>query len=126
MNTAMKRVHENRCKHDDAFYYNWSLHIDEPFQHEFDPTHENMASLNLHKDQSPASLAANLRRAFSGVVAGNIKPNGIKAIKEHGVYKLNGDPVMMKSLDKLLTSFADQQRMKLSGKYIPCYDVITQ
>ena len=126
MNTAMKRVHENRCKHDDAFYYNWSLHIDEPFQHEFDPTHENMASLNLHKDQSPASLAANLRRAFSGVVAGNIKPNGIKAIKEHGVYKLNGDPVMMKSLDKLLSSFADQQRMKLSGKYIPCYEVITQ
>jgi len=126
MNSAMQKVHRNRRKLDDAFFYNWSLHIDEPFQHAFDPTHENMASLNLNKNQSDASLAANLRRAFSGIVAGNIKPNGIDAIKKHGVYKLDGDPEIMKSLDKLLTSFADQQRMKLSGKYIPCYELVTK
>jgi len=126
MQRAMKRVHKNRRELDDAFFYNWSLHIDKPFQHAFNPTHENMAALNLHKNQPAASLAADLRRAFSGIVAGNIKPNGIKAIQRHGVYKLNGDPEIMKSLDKLLTSFAEQQRMKLSGEYIPCYDVITE
>jgi len=125
MHSSMEKVHKNRRALEDAFFYNWSLYIDEPFQHAFDPTHENMASLNLHKDQTSASLAANLRRAFSGIVAGNIKPNGIDAIKKHGVYKLNGDPEMMKSLDKLLNSFAKQQRMKLSGEYIPCYEVIT-
>ena len=126
MQKAMKRVHKNRRELDDAFFYNWSLHIDEPFQYAFDPTHENMAALNLNKNQSAASLAADLRRAFSGIVAGNIKPNGIEAIRKHGVYKLHGDPDMMKSLDKLLTSFAEQKRMKLSGEYIPCYDVITE
>lgn len=126
MHGAMKKVHRNRRQLDDAFFYNWSLHIDEPFQHAFDPTHENMASLNLHKDQSPASLAADLRRAFSGIVAGNIKPNGIDAIRKHGVYKLNGDPAIMQSLDKLLNSFAAHKRMKLSGEYIPCYEVITK
>jgi len=126
MQNSMNKVLRNRRELDDAFFYNWSLYIDEPFQHAFDPTHENMASLNLNKGQPDANLAANLRRAFSGIVAGNIKPNGIQAIKDHGVYKLDGDPQIMKSLDKLLSSFADQRRMKLSGEYIPCYELITK
>jgi len=71
---SMKKVYKNRRKLDDAFFYNWSLTIEEPFQYAFEPTHENMASLNLQKGQDAASLAANLRRAFSGIVAGNIKP----------------------------------------------------
>lgn len=125
MSKAMKKVYKNRRKLDDAFYYNWSLHIDQDFQYAFDPTHENMANLDLQKDQPVASLAANLRRAFSGIVAGNVKPNGIQAIKEHGVYTLNGEPEMMQSLDKLLASFVEQNRMKLSGDYTPCYRLLT-
>ncbi len=39
----------------------------------FEPTHENMANLELHKDQPIHLLAANLRRPFSGIVAGNVK-----------------------------------------------------
>jgi len=122
---AMKKVYKNRRELDDAFYYNWSLHIDQDFQTAFDPTHENMAKLNLQKGQSVASLAANLRRAFSGIVAGNVKPNGIQAIKENGVYTLNGDAEIMRSLDRLLASFVEQNRMKLSGEYTPCYQLLT-
>lgn len=122
---SMNKVYKNRRKLDDAFFYNWSLYIDEPFQHAFDPTHENMAALNLHKNQSAAKLAADLRRAFSGIVAGNIKPNGIEAIKKHGVYTLHGAPEITDSLDKLLSSFVEQKRMKLSGEYTPCYQVIS-
>jgi len=122
---AMRKVYKNRRKLDDAFYYNWLLHIDQDFQTAFDPTHENMANLNLQKDQPVAELAANLRRAFSGIVAGNVKPNGIQAIEENGVYTLNGDAEMMRSLDRLLTSFVEQRRMKLSGDYTPCYRLIS-
>jgi len=125
MNASMKKVHKNRRKLDDAFFYNWSLHIDEPFQNSFEPTHENMAKLNISNNQSIASLAADLRRAFSGIVAGNIKPDGIAAIKQHGCYKINGDKDIMKALDNLLSSFVEQNRMKLSGNYVPCYELIT-
>ena len=40
-----------------------------------------MAALELRRDQPPHELAANLRRAFSGIVAGNVKEQGIAAIE---------------------------------------------
>jgi predicted Rossmann-fold nucleotide-binding protein len=118
---SMKKVYKNRRALDDAFFYNWSLAIDADFQRSFDPSHENMAALNLSRDQDVAAFAANLRRAFSGIVAGNIKPNGIEAIEKHGPFRLTGDPQVMQALDRLLSSFVEQKRMKLSGEYEPCY-----
>ncbi len=109
----------------DSYHFNWSLVIESEFQQPFEPDHENMASLNLHYDQGIASLAANLRRAFSGIVAGNVKASGIKAIREHGPFEISGDGKMMALMDTLLKSFVKQQRMKLPGsKYVPCYTVI--
>ncbi|MDB4511994.1 nucleotide 5'-monophosphate nucleosidase PpnN [Arenicella sp.] len=125
MHKAMKQITKNRQKLDDAYYYNWSLVIDENFQQSFAPTHDNMAQLNLSKDQPVAEFASDLRRAFSGIVAGNIKPLGINAIKQHGPYKLNGDTDVMQALDKLLASFVQQKRMKISGDYVPCYELST-
>lgn len=124
MNSSMRTVLKNRKDLDDAYFYNWSLHIESNFQQAFMPTHTNMAGLRLHRDQSSAELAANLRRAFSGIVAGNIKPDGIQAIKDHGVYTLHGEPDIMRSLDRLLESFVQQKRMKLSGQYTPCYKIV--
>ena len=46
----------------------------------FDPTHENMANLKLSPDQPVEVLAADLRRAFSGIVAGNVKEVGIRPL----------------------------------------------
>ncbi|MFT5636967.1 MAG: putative Rossmann-fold nucleotide-binding protein [Cognaticolwellia sp.] len=109
----------------DSYHFNWSLVIEPEFQQPFEPDHKNMASLNLHYDQSIASLAANLRRAFSGIVAGNVKASGIKAIRENGPFEISGDSKMMALMDTLLNSFVKQQRMKLPGsKYVPCYTVI--
>lgn len=121
MGHSMHDVYKNRRESHDAFYYNWSLEIDEEFQNRFEPTHENMAALNLRKDQPIEKLAADLRRAFSGIVAGNIKPSGIAAIRQHGCFELNGDPQIMQALDELLENFAADGRMKLSGQYQPCY-----
>ncbi len=123
MNKAMRKVYKNRRKLDDAFFYNWSLKIDTNFQYAFDPTHENMAALDLSKGRPAAELAADLRRAFSGIVAGNVKPQGIKAINEHGPFKLKGDAEIMAELDATLESFVKQKRMKLSGEYTPCYEL---
>ncbi|WP_270959230.1 pyrimidine/purine nucleotide monophosphate nucleosidase domain-containing protein, partial [Klebsiella pneumoniae] len=41
-------------------------------------------------------------RAFSGIVAGNVKEVGIQAIEQYGPYKLHGDPEMMRRMDDLL------------------------
>jgi len=111
----------------DAYHFNWSLVIEPDFQHPFEPTHENMAELVLSQSLETATLAANLRRVFSGIVAGNVKSNGIKAIRKHGPFKISGEENIMSLMDKLLKSFVDQQRMKLPGsKYIPCYQIVEE
>ncbi len=72
-------------------------------------------------------LAANLRRAFSGIVAGNVKDEGIRAIEEHGLFEIHGDPELMEDMDNLLASFVEQSRMKLPGAvYSPCYRISRQ
>ena len=84
-----------------------------------------MSELNISYDLTTAELAANLRRVFSGIVAGNVKSGGIKSIREFGPFQLSGDKKIMNLMDKLLASFVSQQRMKLPGsEYIPCYNVI--
>ncbi len=126
MEAGLKKVREFRIKTGDAFYFNWLLHIDLAFQQPFAPTHENMSTLELHKNQPVHLLAANLRRAFSGIVAGNVKDEGIRVIEKYGHFEIKGDVGIMKSLDVLLASFVDQHRMKLPGKkYTPCYKVVT-
>ncbi|MDL2353674.1 MAG: nucleotide 5'-monophosphate nucleosidase PpnN [Pseudomonadota bacterium] len=125
MQLAIKEVREFRKSRSDAYYFNWLLKIDEEFQRPFKPTHENMRGLSLHKNQETHLLAANLRRAFSGVVAGNVKDEGIRAIEKFGHFEIHGDAAIMGPMDALLSSFVAQSRMKLPGKtYVPCYRVI--
>ncbi|GLS25394.1 nucleotide 5'-monophosphate nucleosidase PpnN [Marinibactrum halimedae] len=122
MAEGISEVKQFRVERADAFHFNWALTIDEEFQYPFEPTHENMASLALHEDMPKHILAANLRRAFSGIVAGNVKDQGVRLIEQFGPYEINGDPAIMEPLDKLLRSFVKQQRMKLPGtEYVPCY-----
>ena len=125
MQLGIKQVREFRKSRSDAYYFNWLLRIDEEFQKPFKPTHENMRNLRLHKNQEKHLLAANLRRAFSGVVAGNVKDEGIRAIEKFGHFEIHGDAAIMGPMDALLSSFVAQSRMKLPGKaYTPCYKVI--
>ncbi|MBV8667392.1 MAG: LOG family protein [Burkholderiaceae bacterium] len=125
MAAGLKRVREFRKAHGDAYYFNWLLKIDQEFQRPFIPTHENMRALRLHAGQETHQLAANLRRAFSGVVAGNVKDQGIRAIEQYGPFEICGEAALMQEMDALLTSFVAQHRMKLPGKkYIPCYRIV--
>jgi predicted Rossmann-fold nucleotide-binding protein len=125
MDQGTQQVKDYRKQHSDAFYFNWMLKIPEAFQQPFHPTHENMAALELKSTTPTHELAANLRKAFSGIVSGNVKESGIKAIEEHGPYEINGDQSIMQPLDELLAAFVKQKRMKLPGtEYEPCYRLV--
>jgi pyrimidine/purine-5'-nucleotide nucleosidase len=126
MKQGLTSVRQARIKEGDAFFFNWSLKLPFAFQQPFAATHEQMAALELHRNRPAHELAADLRRAFSGIVAGNVKENGIRAIEEFGPYRLSGEPEIMAALDSLLHAFVEQHRMKLPGAnpYKPCYELV--
>lgn len=126
MQAGIKQVREFRKSQKDAYYFNWSLTINPDFQQPFIPSHKNMASLKLSKSMSCHKLAANLRKVFSGIVAGNVKDEGIRSIEENGLFEISGDPEIMNPVDQLLSSFVEQHRMKLEGTdYQPCYKIVS-
>jgi len=124
MQQGMSRVREYRIAQQDAFFFNWSLTVPVDFQQPFVPNHATMAALDLHREQPAHLLAANLRRAFSGIVAGNVKEEGLREIERHGPFEIHGDVEIMQSLDALLRAFVVQSRMKIAGDYKPCYRVL--
>ncbi len=126
MRSGMQQVREYRKTTNDAFYFNWQINIDESFQLPFVPTHENMLNLRLYRDMLPHELAAGMRKAFSGIVAGNVKPAGLALVQMYGLYEIRGEKALMEALDVILESFVKQQRMKIPGgrSYEPCYRII--
>ncbi len=122
---GMDAVREFRRRHNDSYNFNWLLSVDLELQRHFEVTHESMRALELKRAQPPHLLAANLRRAFSGVVTGNVKESGIHAIERYGPFELAGDPAVMRLLDDLLGAFVAQRRMRLPGAaYRPCYRLV--
>lgn len=122
MVAGLETVRNFRREHADAYYFNWILNIDHHFQQPFDPSHDNVAALNITRDQPLHLLAADLRRAFSAIVAGNVKADGIQRIEQNGPFEIRGETEIMQPLDALLHSFVADQRMKVPGKaYTPCY-----
>ena len=117
-------VRDFRRARSDAYNFNWLLNIQPDFQKPFEPTHEAMAKLELNRGLPTHVLAANLRRAFSGIVAGNVKEQGVRAIEAHGPFELHGDREIMTLMDELLAAFVAQRRMKISGEYKPCYRLV--
>jgi hypothetical protein len=126
MKEKMAEVQTFRRQVQDAYYFNWVLKVADDFQKPFRPTHDNMRQLELHRQQAPHDLAANLRKAFSGIVDGNVKEHGIRAVAEKGPYEIHGEKDVIGPLDALLRSFVAQKRMKIpTQEYIPCYRIVT-
>jgi hypothetical protein len=122
---GIEAVREFRRQRSDSYSFNWLLSIQPEFQRPFEVTHESMRGLALDRAQPVHQLAANLRRAFSGIVTGNVKEHGIQAIERQGPYELAGDPGTMRLLDELLAAFVAQRRMKLPGaEYRPVYRLV--
>ncbi|HET6435221.1 MAG TPA: pyrimidine/purine nucleotide monophosphate nucleosidase domain-containing protein, partial [Xanthomonadaceae bacterium] len=125
MAEGIEKVREYRLAQQDSFFFNWSLDVPLSFQTPFVPTHEAMAALDLHHGRRPQDLAADLRRAFSGIVAGNVKEEGVRRVEQYGPYRIHGDPDIARALDALLRAFIAQRRMKIAGEYKPCYEVVS-
>ncbi|MEE4277010.1 MAG: nucleotide 5'-monophosphate nucleosidase PpnN [Halieaceae bacterium] len=124
MKTSVKALKRQRIAESESFSYAWKLHIPEELQQPFLPTHENMAGLSLHRDLPRHRLIADLRRAFSGIVAGNVKDFGVSAVEEHGPYQLHGDPSIIEGLSELLSNFVRDGRMKIDpSSYRPCFQL---
>lgn len=122
---GLESVRDFRRAKSDSYGFNWLLRVDHDFQKPFEVTHESMRALRLKRDQPVHELAADLRRAFSGIVTGNVKEHGIQMIERHGPFELVGDRDIMRMLDELLAAFVAQQRMKLPGSaYRPCYRIV--
>lgn len=124
MHRGLDAVRRRRRRVSDAYNFNWLLRIQRPFQVPFEVSHESMASLVLSRDLPIHELAANLRRAFSGIVAGNVKEQGLQMVETGGPFEIRGDASIGPSLDALLQSMVSQRRMKLLGEYKPCYRIV--
>ncbi|MCH9671623.1 MAG: nucleotide 5'-monophosphate nucleosidase PpnN [Gammaproteobacteria bacterium] len=116
-----KAMQGARYEANDAPAFNWRLHIDAAFQRPFVPTHESMAALELCENVPMHILARDLRHAFSGIVAGNIKEQGIRTVREHGPFELHGDSAITRPLRQMLEAFIAQGRMNLESNYVPCF-----
>ena len=80
--------------------------------------------VNTILNPSVISCTESSRRADSGIVAGNVKESGIRAVARHGPFDIHADPAIAVALDTLLQSFIRDQRMRLPGTiYEPCYRV---
>lgn len=124
MKKGLSKVSETRRKSRDAYYYNWMLTVPDAMKFPFEVNHESMASLDLWKHTPPGDLAVNLRRVFSGIVAGNVKDHGVRLVREKGPFVLKGDKEIMSAIDALLREFVEAGRMKLIREsYNPCYTI---
>jgi len=120
--SGLEDVLEFRKEHGDAYYFNWRLKITDQFQRPFVANHESMRQLTIDEDLEPHELAANLRRAFSGIVSGNVREDTAELIERDGPFEIDGSRRIMGLLDELLAGFVAQHRMKISrDRYDPCY-----
>ena len=124
MKKCLKKMRRQRVQAQESFSFNWGLTIPQDMQWPFEPSHDNMSALALHREQPVHQLVSELRKAFSGLVAGNVKEAGVRAVAEHGPYQLRGDPELVASLGTLLENFAAQGRMKIEpDSYRPCFEL---
>jgi len=125
MARRVEHVFERRREVNDAYAFNWRLAIGEGLQQPFHVSHESMAAIALNGDQPPHERAVSLRRVFTGIVAGNVKEEGIRAVEQHGPFEIRGERRLMDALSALLEAFVADGRMRLPGRaYHPCYRIV--
>jgi len=123
INKGLLSVKSFRESIGDSYYFNRGLRVPIELQEHFVPSHELMAKLEVGREKQTWLFASNLRRVFSAIVWGNVKPEGIQAVEDDGPIPIGGEPEVMEELDKLLKAFIDAGRMRLSGEYRPCFKI---
>ncbi len=121
INKGLLEVKFFRDSVQDSYYFNTRLHIPWLFQEHFAASHESVEQIKLKKDMEPHLLAGMLRRIFSAIVTGNVRPEGLKAIAEKGPYVIHGDRVIIDNLKEVLADISAQKRMSLKPDHMPKY-----
>ncbi len=121
---SREKVKNYRLGTNDAYYFNWTMHIPSTLLSPFVPTHKSMLALELDKNQQPQKLACELRRLFSGIVAGNVKPEIRRSIDSKGPFEIKADSQLVAAIDQLLNHLVNEKRMKIGGDYRLCYKII--
>lgn len=123
LNKGLLEVKASRESLANAYYFNRSLHIPPVFQEGFIPSHQAGANLEITRSQETFEFAASLRRFFSCVVWGNVKPEGVLAVEQHGPFPVIGDETILQAVDDLVCAFGREGRMRLVGEYVPVYTI---
>jgi predicted Rossmann-fold nucleotide-binding protein len=121
VNKGLLAVKIHRDKRRESYYFNTGLHVPFLLQEPFVADHRTVARTVLKSGQTPWERGALLRRIFSAVVSGNVRPEGIRAVEAEGPFRLRGDRPLISAVDGLLTELAAQGRMSKSGAYRPSY-----
>ena len=121
LNKGLLEVKASRESLANAYYFNRSLHIPPVFQEGFTPSHQAGAMLHVERSEDVSAFAAALRRFFSCVVWGNVKPDGVAAVEALGPFPVSGDSEVLRAVDELIRAFGKQGRMRLVGEYTPVY-----
>jgi predicted Rossmann-fold nucleotide-binding protein len=124
LNKGLLAVKQFRDSVQDSYFFNTRLHIPFELQQPFDCSHESVAAIKLSPDMDPHTLTVNIRRVFSAIVGGNVRPEGIRAIEEYGPFLISGDRVILEELQCLLQGFADQNRARLSQERMPILKIL--
>ena len=77
-----------------------------------------MAGLDLSEELPSHTLAVNLRRAFSGIVSGNIREETIAMVEANGPFELRGSPRVAALLDELLRDFVAETNSEFRDEYL--------
>ncbi len=126
INRGLLQVKDSRELLSNSYYFNRSLYIPPVFQEPYTPSYKAAESLSVDPSKQTFEFAASLRRFFSAVVWGNVKPEGVKAVEQNGPFKVTGDPAILSQVDELIKAFIEQKRMRLVGEYVPVYEIVKQ
>jgi predicted Rossmann-fold nucleotide-binding protein len=124
INNGLLEVKKYRENTGDSYYFNRNLYIPFAFQEPFVPTLEKTAELEIKRNRDISLAAATLRRVFSAIVSGNVRPDGIKTVEEHGPFPIHGEKELMAEIERLLNFFVEEGRMRLVGEYTPSYKIL--
>jgi predicted Rossmann-fold nucleotide-binding protein len=101
--------------------FHGDIHIPSGLRTAFRVTRENVAALQLDREQSPADTIVNLRRFVYTVTCGTMSTER-KEVEQNGPFEVSGDPEFTNGVDELMKYFAASGRMN-GGEYRQPYKI---
>jgi predicted Rossmann-fold nucleotide-binding protein len=102
--------------------FHGGIHIPSSLREPFRITRENVAALELHRNQSPRQRITNLRQFIYTVTCACVSTERDEVAK-NGPFEVHGDPQTTEAVDNLMKYFAATGRMN-GGEYVQPYTLM--